>query len=308
MKYTKKLFTFTAAAIALILVFCSVSAFCAAEETRGSLTFVCDVGGAQLRLYKAGERTASGVQPTEQFKGYHVDLSSPNAAQTLAAYAQRDKLSPLAQTATAENGEALFDNLEQGVYLCVGDNFEKDGVRYSVMPAVIILPHDSGEQQNWRLRAQMKYEKQTETITSVSCCKIWKSEEGTADYHEVTAQLLCDGSVYDEVVLNEANNWKHTWSNLSGSHSWNVTEKELSADYTVEIVRSETLFTITNTTGPQQETTAPVETTAPTEPTSPSPFIPQTGQLNWPVPVLCFIGLALILLGILTVKKNNYDK
>ena len=67
-------------------------------------------------------------------------------------------------------------------------------------------------------------------------------------------------------------------------------------------------YTITNPTGPQQETTAPVETTAPTEPTSPSPFIPQTGQLNWPVPVLCFIGLALILLGILMVKKNNYDK
>ena len=54
------------------------------------------------------------------------------------------------------------------------------------------------------------------------------------------------------------------------------------------------------------ETTEPPETTVP--PTFP-PDLPQTGQLHWPVPVLAFGGLFLILVGIVLRhgKKEEYE-
>lgn len=51
--------------------------------------------------------------------------------------------------------------------------------------------------------------------------------------------------------------------------------------------------------------TAPTEPTPPTEPTEPTPptepedppNLPQTGQLNWPIPLMAVLGLALFALG-----------
>lgn len=56
----------------------------------------------------------------------------------------------------------------------------------------------------------------------------------------------------------------------------------------------------------QQE---PQPTTAPTE--SPGPGLPQTGQLNWPIPVLAVLGLGLFSMGWVLCfgrKKSNYEK
>lgn len=37
---------------------------------------------------------------------------------------------------------------------------------------------------------------------------------GTTPRPDVTVQLLQNGEVIDEVILNDANNWKNTWSEL----------------------------------------------------------------------------------------------
>lgn len=50
-------------------------------------------------------------------------------------------------------------------------------------------------------------------------------------------------------------------------------------------------------------------TAAPTE--SPDPGLPQTGQLNWPIPLLAMLGLGLFSIGWALCfgrKKNNYEK
>lgn len=52
---------------------------------------------------------------------------------------------------------------------------------------------------------------------------------------------------------------------------------------------------------------APEEPETPAEP-SPGTKLPQTGQLNWPVPVLTVLGLCLILAGWeLRVGKQSYE-
>jgi LPXTG-motif cell wall-anchored protein len=46
-------------------------------------------------------------------------------------------------------------------------------------------------------------------------------------------------------------------------------------------------------------------------PTTPGPTLPQTGQLNWPVPVMAVSGMVLFLLGWFLYSKNgkkNYEK
>ena len=48
---------------------------------------------------------------------------------------------------------------------------------------------------------------------------------------------------------------------------------------------------------PEEETTTAEETTAGEEETESEPKLPQTGQLNWPIPVLAVTGLALIITG-----------
>ena len=60
------------------------------------------------------------------------------------------------------------------------------------------------------------------------------------------------------------------------------------------------------------EPTEPTESTEPSDPTEPTepgtPDLPQTGMLNWPIPVLGASGIFLVLLGILLLRrKENYE-
>ena len=60
-----------------------------------------------------------------------------------------------------------------------------------------------------------------------------------------------------------------------------------------------------NLPGPEEEPTTPPE---PTEPPKPGdPELPQTGQLNWPVPVLAVLGMLLVVAGfaLCTAEKRK---
>lgn len=49
--------------------------------------------------------------------------------------------------------------------------------------------------------------------------------------------------------------------------------------------------------------------TTPTTPTTPSGKLPQTGQLNWPIPLLAVSGLLLFVLGwVLRFRKGDYER
>lgn len=60
---------------------------------------------------------------------------------------------------------------------------------------------------------------------------------------------------------------------------------------------------------PDASSTEPSEPSEPTEPTEPGPpNLPQTGVLNWPIPVLGTAGIFLVLLGaFLLRRKENYE-
>lgn len=326
--------------IGILMLICSVSVASGTEmrEKTGSITLAYEFSGVRFQIFKVGTITDSGIVAAEKFKKYHVDLNGENAAQTLAMYIERDNIRPNAEVLTDSDKLAVFNDLEKGVYMTVGENTAYDNVRYTVMPSLISLPYPADDVEQWDLRAEVKFEKTTDSVTQVSCLKVWKTASGTPKYPKVTVQLLRDGEIHDSVVLNDKNDWKYTWTDLDPQYNWTVTEKEFDADYRVDISKNNHVFTITNSTDIPSETTVPetkptyptkptVETkptfeTKPTVPekstvstypvtrrtTTTTTRIPQTGQVKWPVPILSIAGVALILIGVLILRKNRYEK
>lgn len=301
----------------LILLASSVTVINGAEK-HGSITMTYELSDVLFQIYRVGAISDSGVSLIEPYSSYNVNIESENAAMTLAAYIQRDDLPPLDSAHTDEDGNVVFNNLKKGVYLIIGESSVYEGTTYTVMPSMISVPYLSEGNEHWDLRAAVKFEKSTKKVTEISCLKVWENTEGD-DHPEVYVQLLRDFKVFDTVKLDKSNNWKYTWKNLDASHQWAVTEESLGEEYKVDISCDGTMYTITNTFNEPPPSTSPTESTEPTEPatspsvpstvpsttnpdTPPSPYIPQTGQLNWPIPILGFIGTALCLIGILIIR------
>lgn len=304
----------------------------------GSLTLTGCQEGAVFQVY----RVAEGDKLVGDFADYSVDLSSASrrdAAATLAGYVARDAL-PATKTATVSQGKAVFSGLEAGLYLVVGETTVQGKSTYVPVPCLIQVSaagsvtavvkhdvtHDSGHDKD-KITCQVK--------------KVWSGDQESTRPEEITVQLLRNGAVYQRATLSSANNWSYTWNNLSASSRWQVVEETVPAGYRVSVSQEGTTFTITNTyettpstptqpttpanpdtptepTGPNQPTTPteptnPNQPTTPTTPTNPStpttttskPTLPQTGQLNWPVPVLAAAGLSLCAAGWLIQRRKG---
>lgn len=335
MKTKRRTSVLSAVLICVMLLVCSVSVSRGAERT-GSIEMVYELSDVPFSLYRVALITDSGVVPTEKFERYHVDLNSENAAQTLAAYIQRDKIPALRSDKTDGSGRVDFEALEKGVYLVIGESTKVEETYYTVMPSLISLPFPHDGVQEWYVRGKVKFEKHTDKLTDISVLKIWKDPAGQiTTYPDVKVQLLRGSEVYDTVTLNASNSWKYVWKDLDTRYQWSVTEEEPEIECKVEISRNGYAFVITNAIPDVPETTAPTEPTEPTAPTTPTgptsptsptrpttpytpttpkpttpvtPYIPQTGQLNWPVPVLSFAGVVLFLTGVLMIRKNRDEK
>ena len=293
-----------AALLLLLAVLFCPAAF--AEETADlgkpcSLTIQYPCSGATFNVFLVVARDGAGrYATTPGFADYAVnwdpeeELTTADCdaiADTLAAYAARDGIKPTATAVTDGSGTVAFTGLQQGIYLVTGPAHEKDGKRYTPQNALITLPEwDENGDPLFDVTAKPKYEvvdlppKQI-TITAL---KVWQDNDAADRPDSVTVQLLKDGVVVDEVVLNQSNSWRCSWGTLDTSATWQVVEKDVPAGYAVQVDHSENHYTITNT-----------RTGTPAEPShvSSSGHLPQTGQLWWPVPLLAGAGLLLYVYG-----------
>lgn len=170
------------------------------------------------------------------------------------------------------------------------------------------------------------------SYTSLTVNKEWILDDGGEAPASVTVELLRNNSVYDEVTLDEDNDWSHTWTHLNDRYNWKVREADVPDGFTAEISHRGTTWTITNDDLPEDPETPPEEPGEPDEPDTPEdpvtpdepdvpdtpdtpdepntpnePTLPQTGQ-NWrPVWALAIAGAILMLAGIL-VKKRYHGK
>lgn len=307
----------------LCMVLCFLFAFAmpgfAAESLR--CTVHCEsaagapVAGESFSLYHvATAGKDGGYNATAAFEKYPVVLDglssadTKTAAETLAAYVERDIVTPTDSAQTDANGNAVFPHnaasLPEGLYLILGQNYEIDGKLHVFEPILVALPaKDSNGTLLYDVMIHSKHAERSD-ITSITVTKSWKDNQSEKRPDSIAAELLKDGEVYATVTLNEKNNWRHTWDNLPADSDWQVTEKTVPEDYTVQIKREQGSVVITNTSADtEKNTTGTTDSNKNSSATNKK--LPQTGTLQWPVPVLAAVGMALLLLGLLRRRSER---
>lgn len=289
-----------------------------------SLEVICSDGGEYLQnvpfsVYYLGSVNDGEIVPDGKFSSYKVsfDVSGSeemlNLGLTLSAYILRDNIEADYSDATDEEGVADFDRevMGEGAYLIMAEKHFQSGNYYFFEPAVVILPYGESE----KLTVIPKFEKVPEDTGSIEVSyrvlKAWVEDEEGFRPVEIYVQLLCDGEIYDTVVLNSENNWKYQWDNLSSYCHWTVTEKTVEGDYTVSLSREEKAYLLTNSGNIGED--EPEETTKPDkspdkndEPaTKPEEELPVTGALRWPVPYLAMAGVLLFIIGFVRYRKSE---
>lgn len=288
------------------------------------------LAGMSLELYKIADTNEwAEFTLAGDFADYNVKVNGLDSegwrdlAQTLTGYADRDNIPSLASGALSESGNIDFGKLTPGLYLINGDEFSAGTTVFSPTPFVVCLPSRSAENGAWDYTVQVAMKMEVRIIehetTEISVHKVWK-DEGFEELRpeSVTAQLLRDGEIYDEVQLSEENNWRYTWDALDAEHQYNVTELNIDF-YEVSVSSEEDCFVITNAlpeSGTEEDEGGDKpydeEGSKPEEPSEPGnpeqdqdaekegdEKLPQTGVLWWPVPVMIAAGLLLIIAGIL---------
>ena len=87
---------------------------------------------------------------------------------------------------------------------------------------------------------------------------------------------------FPELTLSSKNSWQSSWSGLDSRGAYKVKEIKVPAGYTVSYKYSGGIWYVTNTGS-----------------------LLQTGQLNWPIPVLCAGGFLLLAVGMLLMKRKE---
>ena len=121
------------------------------------------------------------------------------------------------------------------------------------------------------------------TLLDCKVVKKWIDQDSTRP-GSVKINLLCDGETVQgqSVILSSENRWQATWTGLDSRLDWSVKEATVPAGYTASYKCDDGIWYVTNTGS-----------------------LLQTGQLNWPIPVLCGVGFLLMALGILLMKRKE---
>lgn len=240
----------------------------------------------RFHIYRLGDVNGNKIIPDSVFSFYSVDFDISTAekqsslAHTLSAYILRDDIIPLSSDTTDIYGNADFDSFgfESGAYIVMADKHRQSDCTYFCEPVIVVLPY--GEEDRVTLNPKfVSVPDDTETISvSYRVLKSWLDENGEKRPVEIEVELLRDGEIYDTVVLDEENNWRYQWDNLSVFYHWTVTEKRVEGGYVVSLSQYGKILLLTNSVYesygekpdvPEETTTAPTQTTNLEEATKP---------------------------------------
>lgn len=257
-----------------------------AEETDGSLSLWCVkdddiVSGMHWQIYRVGHRVADDYVFEGAFEGYRLTLGDEtkpmlewdaetvaDAGETLKIFTIVDNIPFINEGWTDENGSVTFEGLSKGLYLVWGDILQKGDTTY--IPAAIFFEMREEYEAGLDAYPKIVYRTLSGSVVPYSVRKIWENSEDQAwDRNtSIIVERYCDNKLFDEIVLNEANNWNFEWTEKDG-HEWFVHEKVIPEHYTVAYKTHLTEYYIVNTYQEDRSevdvtTTSPVTTTATT--------------------------------------------
>lgn len=182
---------------------------------------------------------------------------------------------------TDSNGKVLFDNLNLGVYYIKQTNKIKNFSQ--IDPILIMLPKEINNSFEYNIDASPKIE--ILDLTDIKIKKIWNTDKKDKILNHVTIELYKDKEKIETVTLNEKNNWEIVIEGLPKSDSYSVKEINLQKGYTVTYNLNEYTFTVTNT-----------------------PSLVDTGQITYVYNIILFIGIMLIIVGIILKRREINEK
>ena len=273
------------------------------------------VSDAEWSIYKVGERREADFVLTGDFSSYPIDLSDftdaskmQAVADTLDNYVKTDSLAPVSSGKTDANGEALLNVYSKGLYLVCGKSFETINAKFTPSPSLIEIDDDVINSGKITIYTKFTFEEKLIGDTDFGVKKEWVVPEGQEKLipESIKVEIYCDGNLYDTVTLSEENGWEYYWKGSTDSE-WTVKEVDIPKNYTVVTKSHEKLFLIENTyhDDSSSNTDSSSSNTDTSSSSSTPDKIPQTGSLNWPVPVLIGGGLILIAAGWRVSRKEK---
>ena len=274
-----------------------------------------NLSGAEFSVYLIANITENGeFVVTEEFKNFNVNITGKNdeawreLASALEGFVYQNGSVPAAKGKTDSEGILVLAGLKPGLYLVIGNPVSIDGYTYFAETAIIQIPALDSENNIWDYDISIKPKHSSipdlepDSFITRKVLKIW-NDKGFEILRpkEIKVYLFCDGELYDTVILNAENNWRHTWEKLDEGHRWTVSEK-VPEGYTVRITKEGITFVIENSIEKQKPPEKPEPPKDPDE-----PKLPQTGQLWWPVPVLFVIGTVFVALGVLRKRRDHEE-
>lgn len=259
---------------------------------------------AEFRLYKIADISENAsLTLTDPFREYVIDLTDLDEEKirlltaTLSGYIASEHIRADYSAKTDADGNAVFTELQAGLYLIIGDASVINGTVYMPESAMVCLPiqdMDHGWNADVAISVKWTSSKEDELI-DLQVLKVWNDQDDPHRPEQVEIDLYGDDVLMDTVSLNKENNWQFDWTDLAASKRWSVKEKSVPSGYFVAVEQQGHRFVVTNTKYGAQ---------TPEDDTS----LPLTGVLWWPVPLLAACGLGLIIIGMICRKGDTYEK
>ena len=280
----------TALLLALIILSCSMPLTASALESVNmdapvflTIQFLDDVEGgskpvvgAQFDLYYAAAMETDGsFTLAGDFQNYPVEVNGLDAegwrqlTSTLRNYVSADQLAPMDSGSTGEDGKLTFpssvERLTPGLYLVVGLPLVDEEFVCQAEPFLVSLPglDVDGDQWQYHVSVRVKYTKEPITPDDTVARHVLKVWEGDAEQirpEQIQVELRADGVVYDTVMLNAENHWRHHWPELPRHDTdgneilWSIVELAVE-DYLVTVTQEGITFRLTNTYAPDVDDT-----------------------------------------------------
>ena len=180
---------------------------------------------------------------------------------------------------TDGQGTAVFTELPMGLYFVKQTN---SVMGYSqCRPFLVTVPYENENGYAYDVNASPKTE--IAKLTDITIKKVWNTDETVKIADHVTVQLLHDGTLVETATLNNGNNWKTVYHDMPVSDGYSIKEVDVPKGFTATYSQKDYEFTVINTAS-----------------------LIQTGQLVWPIPVLALIGLTLIAVGTVLLRRARY--
>lgn len=257
----------------------------------------------KIEIYRVAEVFTDGdyslIAPFDQFPvkihGVETQKEWRDAANTLAAYIDADRITPTRTGKTDGSGIVSFHGLKTGLYLVKGLQVQEEEGTYGFENFCIFLPTPADGVQNYDVYAKPKSiftpKEEEPEVAEFKVVKLWKdSGSRSSRPKNVSVDILKNGTLWKSVTLNQDNSWSYSWSAEKDGSSWSVVEKNVPSRYTVVISRSAGVFTVTNTAKTMKDDVPKTGDTFPLRP--------------W-LMTMCISGLFLMVAGIGSKRRSR---